>query len=140
MDRDGWLDLLFTEYVQPTLGLDVPTVLIDYPLSQAALARQNPDNPKVADRFELFFHGLELANGYHELLDVQELRRRNKLINGQREQDGQPQLPLASYLETAMQSGLPDCCGVALGFDRLVMLATGATDISEVIAFPFDRA
>ena len=140
MDRDGWLDLLFTEYVQPTLGLDVPTVLIDYPLSQAALARQNPDNPKVADRFELFFHGLELANGYHELLDVQELRRRNKLINGQREQDGQPQLPLASYLDTAMQSGLPDCCGVALGFDRLVMLATGATDIAEVIAFPFDRA
>lgn len=140
MDRDGWLDLLFTEYVQPTLGLDVPTVLIDYPLSQAALARQNPDNPKVADRFELFFHGLELANGYHELLDVQELRRRNKLINGQREQDGQPQLPMASYLDTAMQSGLPDCCGVALGFDRLVMLATGATDIAEVIAFPFDRA
>jgi lysyl-tRNA synthetase class 2 len=140
MDRDGWLDLLFTEYVQPTLGLDVTTVLIDYPLSQAALARQNPDNPKVADRFELFFHGLELANGYHELLDVQELRRRNKLINGQREQDGQPQLPLASYLDTAMQSGLPDCCGVALGFDRLVMLATGATDIAEVIAFPFDRA
>jgi len=140
MDRDGWLDLLFTEYVQPTLGLDVPTVLIDYPLSQAALSRQNPDNPKVADRFELFFHGLELANGYHELLDVQELRRRNERSNRQREQDGQPRLPQESYLDTAMQSGLPDCCGVALGFDRLVMLATGITDIVEVIAFPFDRA
>jgi len=140
MDRDGWLDLLFTEYVQPTLGLDVPTILVDFPLSQAALARQNPDNSKVADRFELFFHGLELANGYHELLDVQELRRRNERSNQQREQDGQPRLPQESYLDTAMQSGLPDCCGVALGFDRLVMLATGATDISEVIAFPFDRA
>jgi lysyl-tRNA synthetase class 2 len=140
MDRDGWLDLLFSEYVQPTLGLDVPTILVDYPLSQAALARQNPDNPKVADRFELFFHGLELANGYHELLDVQELRRRNERSNRQREQAGHPRLPPESYLETAMQNGLPDCCGVALGLDRLVMLATAATDISEVIAFPFDRA
>ena len=140
MDRDGWLDLLFAEYVQPTLGLHVPTILVDYPLSQAALARQHPDNPKVADRFELFFHGLELANGYHELLDVQELRRRNDRNNRLREQDGQPRLPQESYLDTAMQSGLPDCCGVALGFDRLVMLAIGATDISEVIAFPFDRA
>jgi lysyl-tRNA synthetase class 2 len=140
MDRDGWLDLLFTEYVQPTLGLDVPTILVDYPLSQAALARQNPDNPKVADRFELFFHGVELANGYHELLDVQELRRRNERSNQQREQDGQPRLPQESYLDTAMQSGLPDCCGVALGFDRLVMLATGIPNISKVIAFPFDRA
>jgi len=140
MDRDGWLDLLFSEYVQPTLGLDVPTILVDYPLSQAALARQNPDNPKVADRFELFFHGLELANGYHELLDVQELRRRNERSNRQREQAGHPRLPPESYLETAMQNGLPDCCGVALGLDRLVMLATAATDISEVITFPFDRA
>jgi len=140
MDRDGWLDLLFTEYVQPTLGLDVPTILVDYPLSQAALARQNPNNSKVAERFELFFHGLELANGYHELLDVEELRRRNERSNQQREQDGQPRLPQESYLDTAMQSGLPDCCGVALGFDRLVMLVTGANDITEVIAFPFDRA
>ena len=90
--------------------------------------------------FELFFQSLELANGYHELLDVEELRRRNERSNRQREQDGQPRLPQESYLDTAMQSGLPDCCGVALGFDRLVMLVTDANDITEVIAFPFDRA
>ena len=85
-------------------------------------------------------NGIELANGYHELLDAPELLRRSQRSNQQRLGDGNQALPENSYLLQAMEAGLPDCCGVALGFDRLVMLAAGATSIEEVLTFPFDRA
>jgi elongation factor P--(R)-beta-lysine ligase len=139
-DRDGWLDLLMVERVQPHLGVERPTLLYDYPASQSALARIRPEVPPVAERFELFVAGIELANGYHELLDPGELRRRNARTNAQREADGKPALPEESRLLAAMEAGLPSAVGVALGFDRLVMLAAGAKSIAEVMAFPFDRA
>ncbi|MEE2685828.1 MAG: EF-P lysine aminoacylase EpmA [Planctomycetota bacterium] len=139
MDRDGWLHLLLAEFIEPWLS-DQPTILYDYPASQAALAVIRQDDPPVAERFELYVNGVELANGYHELLDAGELRRRNEEANQLRIQDGRPGLPVESQLLEAMQSGMADCSGVALGVDRLVMLASGVTDIQEVIAFPFERA
>lgn len=141
-DRDGWLDLLLSECIQPHLGVAGPTILYDYPASQAALARlrQDPGRPPVAERFELFVDGIELANGYHELLDPAELRARNERANAQRVADGKQPLPVESRLLAAMEAGLPSAVGVALGFDRLVMLAAGAKSLAEVMAFPFDRA
>ena len=139
-DRDGWLDWLITERVQPHLGIDRPALLFDYPASQAALATVRPDNPPVAERFELYISGIELANGYHELLDAEELRRRSAAANVLRRGDGKPPLPEENRLLAAMAAGLPACVGVALGFDRLVMLAAAATSLRDVIAFPFDRA
>jgi elongation factor P--(R)-beta-lysine ligase len=139
-DRDGWLDLLMVERVQPHLGQQRPTLLYDYPASQAALAKIRPDDPPVAERFELYIGGVEIANGYNELLDESELRARNARVNAQRRADGKTELPEESRLLAAMHGGLPASVGVALGFDRLVMAALGAKTIAEVIAFPFDRA
>jgi len=139
-DRDGWLDLLLTERVRPHLGAGRPTILFDYPAGQAALARVRDEEPAVAERFELFVSGIELASGYHELLDADELLRRNQAVNVQRQADGKPKLPERSRLIKAMQTGLPPSTGVALGFDRLVMMAAGAERIDEVAAFPLERA
>jgi len=139
-DRDGWLDLLLSERVQPGLGHVRPVILYDYPASQAALARVRPGRPPVAERFELYVSGIELANGYHELVDPAVLRQRNAANNALRRGDGKPPLPEQSRLLAAMEAGLPEATGVALGFDRVVMLAAGASRIDEVIAFPFDRA
>ena len=139
-DRDGWLDLILVECVQPHLGFDRPAILYDFPASQAALSRIRDGNPPVAERFELYVSGIELANGYNELLDAEELLRRNRETNRLRSVDGKSTLPEQSRLLAAMQSGLPPAVGVALGFDRLVMLAAGAKTIAEVVAFPFDRA
>jgi elongation factor P--(R)-beta-lysine ligase len=139
-DRDAWLDWLLVDRVQPQLGVGQPLLLYDYPASQAALARIRPGDPPVAERFELYVSGVELANGYHELLEAGELRRRSAAVNAQRISDGKPPLPESNRLLAAMEAGLPPAVGVALGFDRLVMLAAGAKDIAEVIAFPFDRA
>ncbi len=139
-DLDAWRDLLLTECVQPQLGRDCPTILYDFPASQAALARVRDDVPPVAERFELFIRGVELANGYHELLDPGVLSQRNQAANRQRLADGKAALPEDSRLLAAMQHGLPPCAGAALGFDRLVMLAANANEIAAVIAFPIDRA
>ncbi len=150
--RDDWLNLLLAECVEPNLGQTAPTILYDYPAGQAALAKTRQEKLSlaahptdavsfsVAERFELYFRGLELANGYHELLDAAELSRRNAIANAARLKDAKPALPEQSRLLAAMQAGLPACTGVALGFDRLVMLASGAKNLSEVIAFPIDRA
>jgi lysyl-tRNA synthetase class 2 len=102
-DRDGWLDLLMVEKIQPHLGVDQPTLLYDYPASQAALACVRLGNPPVAERFELYVAGIELANGYHELLNPAELRARNANVNAQRLADGKPALPEESRLLEAMQ-------------------------------------
>ncbi|MEC9096613.1 MAG: EF-P lysine aminoacylase EpmA [Planctomycetota bacterium] len=140
LGKDDWLDLLLTEFIQPQLGREKPCILYEYPVSQSALARVHPDNPLVAERFELFVDGIELANGYHELLDAGELHQRNLKANALRQLDNRPELPVDSYLAQAMEHGLPDCCGVALGFDRLAMLALEKDAISEVLPFPFPRA
>lgn len=139
-DRDAWLDLLLVELVEPHLGKRAPTILYDYPASQAALAHVRGDDPPVAERFELYVRGIELANGYHELLDSEEFRQRNRMANRQRADEGKSTLPEESRLLSAMQHGLPACTGVALGFDRLVMLATGVPDISKAMAFSVERA
>src|SRR5207302_1761231 len=139
-DRDMVLDILLTTRVEPHLGRDRPTILYDYPASQAALARIRDDQPPVAERFELYARGMELANGYHELLDPAVLRQRNHVNNQLRTADLKYLLPEESRLLAAMQHGLPACCGCALGFDRLVMAVTGAATIQEVMAFPIDRA
>lgn len=139
-DRDNWLDYLMSELVSPNLGRNRPAIVYDFPASQAMLAKLRPENPPVAERFELFFRGIELANGYHELLDANELRQRNELTNAKRVADGRTPLPAESRLLAAMESGLPSCTGLALGFDRVVMLAAGASSLEEVVAFPIDRA
>ncbi len=139
-DRDGWLDLLLAERVQPALGPRRPVIVYDYPASQAALARVRPGKPPVAERFELYVSGIELANGYHELTDPTELRLRNRTNNAWRRKAQKPTLPENSRLLAAMESGLPPATGVALGFDRVAMLAAGAKHLHEVMAFPIDRA
>ncbi len=139
-DRDTWLQFLLTECVEPHLGNERPTVLYHYPANQAALARIAADEPRVAERFEIYVQGIELANGYHELTDADELKRRMDAENHQRLKDGKTSLPENNRLIQAMEHGLPDCTGVALGFDRLVMLATGAASIEQVMPFPIDRA
>lgn len=139
-DCDGWLDLLLSECIQPRLGRGRPTVVCDYPVSQAALAMVRPTDPPVAARFELFAEGLELANGYLELLDADVLRDRIRSANQWRLRDGKAALPETNRLLAAMEAGLPRCVGVALGFDRVVMLRAGKNNIRQVMAFPFDIA
>jgi lysyl-tRNA synthetase class 2 len=140
LDRDLLLDLLLTTTIEPQLGVDRPTILCDYPASQSALAQVRHEDAPVAERFELYVDGIELANGYHELLDPQVLRTRNATNNSLRRDDGKYTLPESSRLLDAMTHGLPPCAGCALGFDRLVMVAAGATSIQEVMTFPHDRA
>jgi len=139
-DRDAWLDLLLVTLIEPALGHESPVILFDYPVHQAALAQIRSDPFPVAERFELYADGIELANGYHELLDPDVLVERTRVANRARADDGKYQLPSHSRLLEAMQHGLPPCSGVALGFDRLVMVALGARNLSEVMAFPIDRA
>jgi lysyl-tRNA synthetase class 2 len=139
-DQHLALDYILTRYVEPYLGRERPTILHDYPADQAALARLRPEEPPVAERFELYIHGVELANGYHELLDAQVLRQRNRENNLLRQADGKPKLPEDSRLLEAMDHGLPASSGCALGFDRLVLIATGASSLAEVMAFPIERA
>ncbi len=137
---DPWLDLLLTHCIEPTLGQGRLTFLYDYPASQAALARLRPTLPPVGARFELYLHGVELANGFHELCDAVEQRRRFTAENTARQTLGLPVLPVDEHLLAALAAGLPECAGVALGFDRLLMLGTGKATIQEVMAFPIDRA
>lgn len=143
---DCWINFLFSEFVQPHLGTDRPLILYDYPGSQSQLAqtREIPDASgrirTVAERFEAFYKGVELANGYNELLDPYVLRERFRETNRLRERDGHSPLPLESRLLAAMEEGLPPCVGVALGFDRLLMLLLGSEKIDEVIPFPIEIA
>ncbi|BBO36137.1 EF-P lysine aminoacylase EpmA [Lacipirellula parvula] len=137
-DRDEWLNLLLADVVEPRLGADWPEILYDYPATQSALAvtATRADGTLVGERFELYWHGIELANGYHELTDAAALRTRLEEVNRQRSADNRPALPLPERLLAAMADpGLPACSGCALGFDRLAMLAGGATTIDDVMAF-----
>jgi lysyl-tRNA synthetase class 2 len=139
--RELGLDILFTEFIQPHLGIDAPTLLVDYPADQAALAQVTKRAYGwVAERFELFWKGLELANGYHELLDPRELKDRQHRINQERVSDGKTALPEQSRLLDAMNLGLPPCSGVALGVERTLQALLGLETIAEVMTFPIDRA
>ena len=140
LDRDDLLNLMLGFVIEPTLGGTVgaesPVFLCDYPPSQAALAVVSNTTPPVARRFELYVRGLELCNGYQELTDPTELRRRETHQHSRRQSASQTQLPGAPTLAAAIASGLPPCSGVALGFDRLIMLATNANSIQTVLPFP----
>jgi len=139
LGRDGWLDLLLTHYIEPQLPKGL-CFIYDYPASQASLARLRPGDPMVAERFELYLDGLELANGFHELTDAVEQRRRFNRDQREREEAGRPIPPMDEALLQALQAGLPDCSGVALGIDRLLMRLADAAHIDEVLAFPWQRA
>ena len=136
------MNWLLAELVEPNLGRDQPTFLYDYPASQSALARTSAagGGPAVAERFELYIDGVELCNGYHELTDPSILRQRIQEQAALRSDAGLRPLPPDSRLLHAMDAGLPPASGNALGVDRLIMLALGAQAVSDVIAFPFDRA
>lgn len=136
-DRDEWLNYLLATKIEPQLGRDGPEFLYQYPASQAALAKLAADKngQRVAQRFELYWQGIELANGYDELTDADELRRRLEQVNRDREAEGRLSLPLPESLLSAMEQGLSACSGCALGFDRLAMLACGAESLDEVIPF-----
>jgi len=139
-DRDGWLNLLMSHCIEPQLQGAV--FIYNYPASQAALARVKEDRHgnAVAARFELFIDGVELANGYHELTDSREQQRRFEKDQSQRKALNFPVRPLETRLVSALEHGLPDCAGVALGVDRLLMLALTKSSISEVLPFDFARA
>jgi elongation factor P--(R)-beta-lysine ligase len=138
--RDELLDLIVGAQVGPSLGANALTFLHRYPASQAALARLDPDDPRVALRFELYHRGIELANGYHELSSGAEQRARFAADLENRAARGLPAAAIDANLLAALDAGLPDCAGVALGFDRLLMIACGASKIDEVMAFPVERA
>jgi lysyl-tRNA synthetase class 2 len=148
LDRDAKLDLLMGLIVGPRLGRERPCFICDYPASQAALARLRPPRSaaptsgpaEVAARFELYLDGLELANGFHELAAPKELRSRFNQDLGVRRARGQVQPPLDEHLLAALETGLPDCAGVALGFDRLVAIALGADRLADAMAFTIDNA
>jgi lysyl-tRNA synthetase class 2 len=140
-DRDAWLDWLLVSRVQGQLGRQSPLILFDYPASQAALAQvRSTDDGPVAERFELYAGGIELANGYHELTDAEQLVQRTRSANEARRARGKRPLPEWNRLIEAMRHGLPPSTGVALGFDRLVLVALGLTELEQVMAFPLDRA
>ncbi len=141
-ERDEWLDLLMGAVVGPSLGRDAPVFVHDYPPSQAALARLRvePDGSQVAERFELYVDGLELANGFRELGDTVEQRGRFTRDLETRRRRRQVKNPLDERLLAALAHGFPDCAGVALGFDRLVMAAHRLPSIDEAMAFPSSRA
>jgi len=138
--RDELLDLIVGAKVGPALGQSALTFLHRYPASQAALARLDPADPRVALRFELYHRGLELANGYHELSDAAEQRARFNSDQTARAARGLATGTIDRHLLAALDAGLPDCAGVALGFDRVLMLALGAASIDAVLAFPVERA
>ncbi len=138
LDRDAKLDLLMGFVVGPRLGAGRPCFICDYPASQASLARLKPG--AVAARFELYLDGLELANGFHELADAGEQRRRFLRDLATRRERGQREPPIDEHLLSALTAGMPDCAGVALGFDRLVAIALNATRLAEAMAFTIDNA
>jgi len=138
--RDDLLDLLMATKIGPALGKDAITFIHRYPASQAALARLDPNDSRVALRFELYCEGVELANGFHELASASEQRARFEHDLGERRRRGLTADKMDELLLQALETGLPECAGVAVGFDRLLMLAVGASHIDEVLPFPIERA
>lgn len=139
-DRDELLEFLMAARVGPRLGVGALTFVHRYPASQAALAALDPADAQVALRFELYCNGVELANGFKELASASEQRARFEADRDRRRALGLADHGLDERFLAALESGLPECCGVALGFDRTVMIATGASRIDEVLAFPTERA
>jgi lysyl-tRNA synthetase class 2 len=140
LDRDTCLQLIMSCDIEPQLGNARPLVVTDFPASQAALARKNPENPQLAERFEVYFQGIELANGFYELTDPVEQRQRFAQDLEKRHTLALPAVPLDERFLAALEAGLPNCAGVAVGLDRLLMIMANASHIHEVMAFPIDLA
>ena len=140
VDHDTALQILLTHCIEPTLGIEKPLFLYDFPPSQAALSKIREDNPRVAERFELYIHGREIANGFHELQDP--LEQENRFLANQRaRKNNQQSIPeIDYYFIDALKKGLPACAGVAVGLDRLLMHVMRTQNIEDVISFPFQKA
>lgn len=139
-ERSIWLDLLFSYAVQPHLGRGRISFVEDFPACLPSLARRKPDEPDLVERVEVFLEGIELANGFHELADADEQQQRFEAdLDALRGRGGARRSPDHRLL-AALRSGLPDCSGIAMGLDRLLMILTGAADIAEVLSFSFADA
>ncbi|MGC6388173.1 elongation factor P--(R)-beta-lysine ligase [Ewingella sp. S1.OA.A_B6] len=139
-DRDTLLQLLFAMGVEPHIGRDKPAFVYHFPATQASLAEISTEDHRVAERFEVYYKGVELANGFRELTDSREQRQRFAQDNKKRSARGLPVQPVDKNLLDALEHGMPECSGVALGVDRLIMIALGADCLSEILAFPVMRA
>ena len=139
-DVDILLQVLFSQCIEKKIGVNSPCFVYDYPKSQAALAKGSNSDPRVAERFECYYQGIELANGYHELTDAIELKQRFEADNRKRVEMKRSVKPIDENFMQAMLSGLPQCSGVALGLDRLLMLALKASDIKSTMAFDITKA
>jgi len=134
-EKDEWLNVLMSHAIEPTLGMQRPIFVYDFPASQAALARVLPGEPPVAARFEVYVKGIELANGFYELTDANEQRQRFVKNNQDRAQANMPQMPLDENFLQSLEQGMPDCSGVALGVDRLLALQLGLDNIQDILHF-----
>lgn len=140
-DKDGWLNLLMSHCIEPKLNeYKQPYFIFDFPISQAALAKQSKADSRVAERFEVYLHGMELANGFHELTDAVEQRQRFENYLLQRKKLGLEPIPMPENFLAALEHGLPECAGVALGIDRLLMIAAESASIQHMLAFAVDKA
>jgi len=139
MSRDDWLNLLMSHVIEPGFDEDKLTFVFDYPASQASLAKVRKDKYPLAERFEVYWGGVELANGFTELQDADEQRWRFNYDNQRRNKAALEEVPVDENLLKALENGLPACSGVALGIDRLLMVMTGASSISEVMSFPVSK-
>ena len=139
-DQALWLDFIFSHQVQPHLGRQALCLVYNFPACQSSLARTHSKDSRVVERVELFLEGVELGNGYYELTDVTEQEWRFNKEAHQRQQRSLPASVKDERLLAALSAGLPDCSGVAIGIDRLLMLVSGRSSIRDVLAFPVDRA
>ena len=137
-DRDTWLNLLLIHLIEPHLGHEQPLFIYDFPPSQAALSKIRADTPAVAERFEVYVKGIELANGYHEVIDAKEQRRRFLVDQQRRKELNYPVIPIDENLLAVLED-ISSCAGVALGIDRLIMLALQTELISDVISFSWNE-
>jgi lysyl-tRNA synthetase class 2 len=139
-ERSALLDFIFSYKITPLSGNTMPLFVYDYPACQCALAKLSDSSPKVAERFELFINGMEIANGFHELADAEEQLARFEQDLALRKKEKRPELAIDYLFLDALKQGLPDCAGVAVGIDRLLMAMTGSKDIRDVLTFPIENA
>lgn len=138
LDRDGWLNILLSQFIEPYLGKNRPTFIYDFPTSQAALAKISQNSPAIAERFEVYIDGIEIANGFHELTDAKEQRQRFLSDLQKRRELNLPEIPIDENFLIALDENFPNCAGVAVGVDRLLMILMRTKSIRDVISFPID--
>lgn len=140
MDKDSLLEFLFSSHIEPHLGMQNPVAIYNYPATQAALAQITPEDPRTAQRAEVFYKGMELANGFFELTDVVQQEERFKLDLVERKEEGKDLIKPDLRFLAALNHGMPSSAGIALGLDRFIMLALNAPKISQVMTFTVDNA